>query len=119
MKKKYLFVGRDTAGIRSYRAYGNSFKELFDQLVDQGVMHYETLEDYVVDKYPELKKLVEKAETEESSVDALSEAVSARSVFLDEDDYENILRLDDGNAFYQEIYKYDGENGFYDVFSLS
>ena len=41
------------------------------------------------------------------------------SGYLDEDDYENILRLDDGNAFYQEIYKYDGENGFYDVFSLS
>lgn len=113
--KKFLFKGTDTSGRIHYKAEGNTLLELYNDLERQNII---TTSDY--DPY-------EKA--------VMKKYNKTWDDFMDEDGYENhdlfvkwydtvdgltdneILEMigeENGNAYYQTIYKYNDETDEYD-----
>ena len=83
-KSKYRFSGNPTDFRTNWNIYGNSFNEIWNTLVDIGVMHTDTAEE-----------LGFNFETNPP---------------MEEDDFLKIMEADTGNAYYQSIYEKD-ENG--------
>ena len=101
---KYRFIGRNTAMNKTYRAEGNTFKDLFYTLVDNEVMHWDALDSYLADEYgvnnDDYDWENEPQEAQEKWEKDYYSAIEKMQDF----EWIDVMARANGNAYYQEIY---------------
>lgn len=107
--KKIKWVGRNTARNIKWEAFGNSYREIWEDLVNRNVMHYEDLENYLY-KLNGIDETFFEDEDGEWNIDKWTNWKPEED--MNEERYRDLIEKSDGNAYYQEFYHWDDEEGY-------
>lgn len=97
----YYFVGKNTALNHVYKAEGETFEEIYQSLVDRDIMHADSRDKYIADVFG--------VDIENYDTDTRGGWLEYEKEYykcvqkLEDKDYIDIMKLDRGNAYYQEI----------------
>lgn len=99
---KIKFTGRTTQRNIVWKCSGDTYKEIYDWLVDHEVItrwDYDPVDEYLLDKLGKTYDDYTKEETEDIDFDQL---YKDGEKFLTDEAYKEIISNEDGSAFYQE-----------------
>ena len=104
--KKFKFEGQPTMMNRTVIVYGNTYEEMYNELIEKNEMHFDTLDSYLQEKHNTNFMMVDEDGEEWYDQDAFDQAF----IELTDDEYYDIMTLDNGNMYYQTYYTLvDGE----------
>lgn len=98
--KRIRWDGFDTARSHHWIAYGNTLEEIWNVTVKFGINHYEDEEAYILNK---IGKDVNDYWTEDDDYLEVAYYADMASVNMNDDDYFNLLKQCDANAYYSTI----------------
>lgn len=106
--KRIKFVGTNTAKNIWWKYEGDSFQEIYDQLVADDVISF-------YDEYePIVKDYAEEHGLDLDDEDQFLQAYENAFDFLPDEDYRKYIEQEDGNAYYQWFYEWT-DNGWQEI----
>ena len=110
MLYKIKWVGKNTSMNITWTEYADTYKELFNILIDKNMIHYENYERYIYNKYNVCEEdfYNEDGNFMENKYNELMEKV------ITEEEYKELIYISNGNAYYQTFYEWNEDTKEYE-----
>lgn len=106
--RKIKWIGKDTSGKFTWVAYGDTYKEIWDETVDHDVNHWDYEFDYVMEQLGKTEDdyMINGGFNEEKQ---MIDYYNYKETMSDEE-YKDMLESSKGNAYYTE-FEYRNDEG--------
>lgn len=109
-KTKIKWIGKDTSGRFTWVAYGNTYKDIWDETVEHDVNHWDYEFDYVMEQ-------LGKTEDDYMVYGELDDEKQMSDYYdykanMSDEEYKEMLETSKGNAYYTEFEFKNGDGEF-------